>query len=183
MSALASLGVDRRIQGEDCRVTGRGALLLSTSEVGPVSLVPAWECGGGFVLGVDRPPKFDRELGGGWAAECRWGSAVAVSLPDGLHVLHATEVQVALHGSGGRLVPGMGAEDIARLLVTGLIKVGVAEVRRVAATWRSVELAFLRDRGLEPVWRREVRAVWGSIARLDRAVVAKLRVFVAVHGA
>jgi hypothetical protein len=155
-------------------------LIVNSPLFGAVSMSLAWVSEGRFTLSTERPAAYDEELGGGWAIERRWGVALAVSLPDGVHVLNPTDVSVALHLAGEPLEHRMPADVLARLLVQGISLVGVEEIRRISAAWRSCE----RDNSRAGVtaWRRELRKVWGSRKRHDRAITTMCALIDAVQG-
>lgn len=172
------------------RADGLGSgrvLIVNSPEFGAVSLFPAWVCEGAFVFDAVQPSP--REVfagflpGGAGAAlfrEVSWGAAVAVSLPDGVHVLDATEVHVALHASGAELEYGMSADALGDALLAGLARLGVTRVRAIAADWASVCTANARDGFSAVEWRKQVRRVWGSCRRMDRASMLKCDLLTAV---
>ncbi|WP_206784231.1 hypothetical protein [Amycolatopsis sp. MtRt-6] len=148
-------------------------LIVNSTSFGAVSLSLAWVNDGAFVFTADQPPTRTVRLGGGWYQESRWGVALAVSLPDGVHVLDSTEVQVALHAAGVAFEHRTAADVLADLFLVGLERLGVEEVRRIAAEWRATEVASSRKKISVALWRKEMRRVWGSRKQMDRACLAK----------
>ncbi|MEW2508142.1 hypothetical protein AB0878_47550 [Amycolatopsis sp. NPDC047767] len=157
-------------------------LICNSLLFGAVSLSPAWVNEGAFVFGAHQPPAREVPVGGGWFREVGWGAAVAVSLPDGVHLFDATEVQVALHASGAELEFGMSAEVLIGLLLEGLARLGVAQVREIAQEWSGVCSASARGHLADTQWRKQVRRVWGSRRRMDRASLLKCDLLTAVMG-
>lgn len=159
-------------------------VVISSPSFGAVSLSPAWVNEGAFTFSVEQPPAHTVHVGDGWFRESRWSSAVAVSLPDGVHLFNATDVRVALHLAGEPLEPRLPVDTLARLLVQAVSLVGVQEIRRVAAAWRAFERA---DSYTSPwpddVFRREVRALWGSRRRMSRALLAEVALLDALRTA
>ncbi|UJW33866.1 hypothetical protein L3Q67_08915 [Saccharothrix sp. AJ9571] len=165
------------------RPGGPGAgrvLVVNSSSFGPVSLSLAWVNGGAFVFSAAQPPARRVPLGQSWFRESRWGAALVVSLPDGVHVFDATEVQVALHAAGVALGLHESVDFLAETFLRGVAALGTEQVRRVAAEWRKVcdGLADLPD----SVWFREMRRVWGTRKQMDRASLAKFDLLGAVMG-
>ncbi|WIY04424.1 hypothetical protein QRX60_11460 [Amycolatopsis mongoliensis] len=155
-------------------------LIVNSTSFGAVSLSLAWVNDGAFAFTTDQPPTRTVHIGGDWFQESRWGAAIAVSLPDGVHVLNATEVQVALHAAGVAFQHHTAVDVLAELFLIGLERLGVEEVRRIAADWRVTEVASSREKIPVALWRKEMRRVWGSRKQMDRACLAKCAVLDAV---
>jgi hypothetical protein len=157
-------------------------LIVNSASFGAVSLSLAWVNDGAFVFTADQPPTRTVHIGDDWFRESRWGVALAVSLPDGVHVFDATEVQVAIHAAGVVLEHHMPVDVLAELFLAGLGRLGVQEVRRIAAEWRATCAASARQYASDSLWRKEVRRVWGSRKEMDLASLAKSDLLRAVQG-
>jgi hypothetical protein len=165
--------------------SGPGAghvLIVNSASFGAVSLSLAWVNDGAFVFTADQPPTRTVYAGDGWFREARWGIAIAVSLPDGVHVFDATEIKVALHSAGVILEYRQPVEVYAELFLAGLARLGVEAVRRIAADWYATEVASSRDEIAVGSWRKEMRRVWGSRKEMSRACLVSFNLIDAVRG-
>jgi hypothetical protein len=164
-----------------------GRVLLVNSPVfGLVSVSLTWaEENGSFRRCEQQPAPTLVPVPGmrGYFRERRWGTALAVSLPDGVHVLDSGVVGLALHHSGADLNRGCAADDLAAALVAGLAAVWVARLRELEAAAHRSSLEVQAGRRSPRSWQDAHRRLWGSTKRYDSAVFAKVALFDAVrHG-
>lgn len=158
-------------------------LIVNSPSFGAVSLSLAWTNEGAFVFADHQPPAYLVPLGDGCSyRESWWGIALAVSLPDGVHLFDSTEVQITIHAAGVELAVRESVDFVADVFLRGLASLGVDGVRQTAAAWTAACSSKGGHPVPEPQWRKEMRRVWGTRKHHDRACFAKCTLLDAVMG-